>query len=174
MTSLYEKGTMNEQQRQRNRQIANEILDLWDIPREPDPEPDALELYYGHSRQKKKPAHIRIDHVPDIRPRQGCYIYVLVDPTDDTIRYVGSTADIFSRALEHESADEGNPHLNAWVSLLMERETHPVMRVIAQCRYEDRWDEEDFWIIKYRDEFRLLNKGTNRELKEYRYRRNGW
>lgn len=49
-------------------------------------------------------------------------VYALVDPGDQTVRYIGKTVDPFRRYDEHKAARwQGNPELHAWLTSLKPR-----------------------------------------------------
>ena len=77
------------------------------------------------------------------------YIYVLVDPRDDKIHYVGCSFNPASRLREHVSnaktAFNRNVKLsrkNHWIIQLLLCQHHPLMRIIDICSIAEAPDKE--------------------------------
>lgn len=85
------------------------------------------------------------------------YIYVLKDPRDGRVRYVGKTKRLRGRLREHinQPRSEG---LRRWISELSASELKPAIEVIEEC-FGDLWVEsEKFWVSEYRAKYPdLLN-----------------
>jgi hypothetical protein len=79
------------------------------------------------------------------------YIYVLKDPRDKRIRYVGKTNNIDRRYEQHlYNRNEGNPHKDRWITNLQAKGLKPLIEIIEECNGEDWRDREIYWIDKCR------------------------
>lgn len=79
------------------------------------------------------------------------YIYILIDPRDNRLRYVGKTVNIQNRYDAHCTKQRGNHHRANWLNQLYFLGLKPVMQIIEECN-EDTWaNREIFWIKYYRD-----------------------
>lgn len=75
-------------------------------------------------------------------------IYVLVDPRDDTVRYVGQTRDPHRRAEQHRKNEnrKSNKELWAWKAELKAQGLAPKLEVVDWVKTL-RWEEaETYWI----------------------------
>lgn len=80
------------------------------------------------------------------------YIYVLKDPRDQSIRYVGQTINYEKRLEEHvrdyrRAYRGGKPE---WMLELRQAGLRPVMEVIEECEPWMVFDRERFWIEEMR------------------------
>lgn len=74
-------------------------------------------------------------------------IYALVDPRDNTVRYVGVTNDVYKRFLQHVNCSGSNFEKNAWIHELRMANKMIVMETLEEV--EDRtcvFDREEYWI----------------------------
>jgi group I intron endonuclease len=82
-------------------------------------------------------------------------IYVLVDPRDQTIRYVGITAKpLEQRLIEHLreiNRRKIHSHRKHWIALLARRGYRPIILPLQTVEDDDRWEAERYWIRYYRD-----------------------
>lgn len=79
------------------------------------------------------------------------YIYILIDPRDNRIRYVGQTSNIKLRYQKHCKRQQQKNHRGNWLSLLHSLDLKPIMEVIEECS-ESVWaDRETYWIKYYRE-----------------------
>lgn len=79
------------------------------------------------------------------------YVYVLADPRDNTIHYVGMSKNPQKRLSEHLLCKEPNQGKTAWIQGLKRVQMEPILRIIDQA--EDREAAktfEEFWIGFYR------------------------
>lgn len=84
------------------------------------------------------------------------YIYVLIDPRDNAVRYVGVTVNPKDRLRRHiQAAPTSKLHSGRWISQLLGLNMVPTLNVIDEATEEDWRDRETYWIAKYRGE------GTN-------------
>ena len=80
------------------------------------------------------------------------YIYGLVDPETDEMRYVGKSNNPKVRYQYHLADKNTNPHKTAWIRRLSERGLKPNL-VILEETTQKQWEErERYWIKHYRDE----------------------
>lgn len=79
-------------------------------------------------------------------------IYALVDPRDNTIRYVGLTDNVYRRFKEHITCDGCNPRKDAWI---VELELHQVVVIMRSLEYvntiEEARESENYWIRHYQE-----------------------
>lgn len=91
------------------------------------------------------------------------YIYKLIDPITNEIRYVGKTINLKRRLRAHITRSKNKKHHTAcWIQSLIKKGEHPIIEVIEECS-EDNWQEREiYWIQEYRklhDLTNLLNGG---------------
>ncbi len=100
------------------------------------------------------------------------HIYVLKDPRDGIVRYVGKTECALKKRLVHHLHSSKKPadHKARWMAKLVRDGVTPIIESIEVCPFEIWQERECFWIKKYRDDgFDLTNtaeggKGANGEL----------
>ena len=89
--------------------------------------------------------------VPPVSMGGEIAIYVLTDPRDNTVRYVGKSNDPARRLAEHVSSDL------PWLVDLKASGLAPVMRIMDRASV-DEWERaEQYWITFYSTRGRLLN-----------------
>ena len=95
--------------------------------------------------------------------RREWFIYVLRDPRDNEVRYVGFTIDVVQRFRVHISeAIRGiiKSHKNNWINVLANLHLQPVMEVIERGTGE--WQSvEQYWIRHYRMQGARLTNSTD-------------
>ena len=80
------------------------------------------------------------------------YIYGLVDPRDDRVKYVGKTVNLKERLSEHiRRCHEKRTPKNAWIVHLLGLGLSPTTQVIETCDEENWKEREKFWISSYPD-----------------------
>lgn len=88
-----------------------------------------------------------------------CTIYVLIDPRDGKIRYVGQTVSkLGSRLSSHiyQARTVNRTHLHRWLNLLAREGTKPLIRSVQTGATFN--EDEQFWIRFYKDQgFDLIN-----------------
>lgn len=80
------------------------------------------------------------------------YIYALIDPITEEVRYVGKTINPATRLYDHcnQSAAGNNPHKMRWILGLRAQDMLPKMIVLEEC-LPDTWEEAEIrWIAHYR------------------------
>lgn len=78
------------------------------------------------------------------------YVYALVDPRTNEVRYIGSTNNLLRRLNEHMRLYGGNKRKNAWLKELKDSSMLPyalTLEVLEDERYNQ--DCEDSWIEYY-------------------------
>lgn len=78
-------------------------------------------------------------------------IYVLTDPRDNTVRYVGKSNDPARRLTEHTASNL------PWIVELRSAGLAPVMRVMDRASLEEWERAEQYWIAFYSRNGKLLN-----------------
>ena len=78
------------------------------------------------------------------------YIYELIDPSTNEVRYIGQTVDAYERLYNHlEEAKYGNSHKNKWIRKLVKNGMRPILNVIDEIE-SDIYFWEMFYINLYR------------------------
>jgi hypothetical protein len=89
--------------------------------------------------------------LPDSSMGGEIAIYVLTDPRDNTVRYVGKSNDPERRLTEH--AKSSTP----WMVELRAAGLSPVMRIVDRASLQEWERAEQYWIAFYSRHGRLLN-----------------
>ncbi len=78
-------------------------------------------------------------------------IYVLCDPRDNTVRYVGVTSNPERRLHEHyHDGSPHNPRMRHWIATLRNVGARPTMHLVASC-FSGNWQKaERRWISFFR------------------------
>ena len=107
------------------------------------------------------------------------FIYTLIDPITDEVRYVGKSIKPERRYREHLTVDS-NTHKSAWIKSLLKKGMEPTLKIIEECD-EGNWsDREKYWVSQYdnlsnlteggedgshseetKEKLRILNTGEN-------------
>lgn len=75
------------------------------------------------------------------------YIYGLIDPRTDAIRYVGKTARLKERLYEHQNGVKKMGHCGDWIQQLLEMNLKPEWTILEEVGPNENWGErEKFWI----------------------------
>lgn len=76
------------------------------------------------------------------------FIYGLIDPRTDQLRYVGKANDPTVRRYQHVCASQLNPrtHKNHWVKSLIKDGLKPEMTILEEVSSDDWEEAEVFWI----------------------------
>lgn len=90
------------------------------------------------------------------------YVYGLIDPTTDELRYVGKTFDLSKRLRRHYSDARIRPrtHVNHWIASLFRDNLHPRCIIIESrhSAYSNAALAEIDWIRILRQDCRLTNR----------------
>lgn len=82
-------------------------------------------------------------------------IYALIDPRNDTTRYIGLTDNVYARFKQHVNGEDTNIHKVRWIRELKEQEQMLIMRRLeVTTTLSEARDREQYWIRKY------MNEGT--------------
>jgi hypothetical protein len=87
-----------------------------------------------------------------IDDNQEVYIYKLIDPENNNIRYVGWTSkEIIYRLKQHlkESRLSDKNHRNRWIRSLLSKNIEPIIEVIEVVAYKIKNEREKYWISFY-------------------------
>lgn len=88
------------------------------------------------------------------------YIYVLIDPRNYQVRYVGQTPRLDGRYKEHCRKHYKNNYRSHWLNNLHSLKIKPLMIVLEECD-ESNWEErETYWIKWYREDVCNLTNTT--------------
>lgn len=85
------------------------------------------------------------------------YIYALVDPDTQEVRYIGKSVNPESRYRDHCNTghEYRNPRKVAWVKTLKSQGKKPAITILEECT-EDTWEAtEQKWVSHYQSS--LLN-----------------
>lgn len=76
------------------------------------------------------------------------YIYALIDPISNEIRYVGKSISPNKRYYQHINP-RGFTHKDNWIRKLLSNSLKPVMKILEECN-DYNWEErERFWISSF-------------------------
>lgn len=80
----------------------------------------------------------------------GVFIYGLVDPESNEIKYVGKTNNMKRRLYQHLQCrtDQKMTPVKSWIKSLLSKNNEPLMVVIEECSDKTWMDREKFWIAK--------------------------
>jgi len=89
------------------------------------------------------------------------YIYALIDPRDNSSRYVGMTRDPNKRLYQHRSKSH-NEEIKVWASELDDLGLSPTMRILEEVDDGDDWRiSETYWVRQaLKEGWPILNKKT--------------
>lgn len=79
------------------------------------------------------------------------YIYVLIDPRTDEVRYVGKTIQKLNERLKCHCNEKEKSHKNNWIAELKKHKLKPIIKTIETCNDEDWPEREKYWIGFYKD-----------------------
>ncbi|HUY80090.1 MAG TPA: GIY-YIG nuclease family protein [Ktedonobacterales bacterium] len=90
------------------------------------------------------------------------FIYALIDPRDQTIRYIGKSNDPQFRLIRHiRSRRIGKTIKNSWIISLISQGLLPVLQTIEEVPVEHWEERERYWIQYYREQGSPLTNGTD-------------
>jgi len=79
------------------------------------------------------------------------YIYGLVDPITDEVRYIGRTIDMKARLICHISeAKSGNTDKCAWIRHLLDGSMKPTIICLEEAAYDGCVEAETKWMEKHK------------------------
>ncbi len=89
---------------------------------------------------------------------QIIYIYSLIDPITNDIRYVGKTCNLEKRLRGHlKKCHILKYHSATWIKSLVDQGYIPIMKVIEETNLENWEEREKYWIKLYKEKHNLTN-----------------
>ena len=88
------------------------------------------------------------------------FIYVLVDPRDGDIRYVGASTDPHKRYRQHVKDLRRSDYRTAWIKKLLRLGLQPILRMIQEVPSDVCDEAERYWIKTLRDLGCRITNGT--------------
>lgn len=87
------------------------------------------------------------------------YIYVLRDPNDNEIRYVGKSDNPKERIIEHiRKSKYKKTYKNNWIQKLLKEDKKPIMEIIDTVQKYEWSEKEKYWVKYYKDKgYNLTN-----------------
>lgn len=86
------------------------------------------------------------------------FIYKLIDPFTQDIRYIGKTTNITRRLQAHITRCKYNKYHSAvWVKSIIDKNSKPIIEVVEICTNENWQEREVYWINYYRNIYNLTN-----------------
>lgn len=74
-------------------------------------------------------------------------VYVLIDPRNNTVRYVGVTDNVYARFLQHINCSGNNYVKNAWIHELRAANVMLIMETLEQIESREyAYEREQYWI----------------------------
>lgn len=105
------------------------------------------------------------------------FIYALICPEENIIKYIGKTRDLSIRLQGHINYALRKNHLKGkheWIRNLHSKKLKPIMIILEQCN-ENTWQErEEYWIEYYSKQFSLFNKTSGGEDFVFKSGHNPW
>ncbi len=90
------------------------------------------------------------------------FIYTLIDPRNQQVRYVGYAQDPKERLRKHiTSSKRLSSHKACWIKSLLKLKLKPEMEIIECVNVKDRDKQEKYWIAYYRSLGFDLTNGTD-------------
>lgn len=84
------------------------------------------------------------------------YIYKLIDPRNNEVRYIGKTINVKRRYKQH-LYDKRKSHKSSWVQSLRNQKLKPIMEILEIC--DDNWKEREIYWIEQFDNLTNLKEG---------------
>lgn len=96
--------------------------------------------------------------LPDSVSNDNPYtVYSLIDPRDQSIRYIGITYDVYQRMRQHSRCEGTNQAKNAWIQELQQEQLMFIMHSIEKvATFEQALERESYWIQHYLSQSVLL------------------
>lgn len=88
------------------------------------------------------------------------FIYALVDPNTQQVRYVGKSNNPQVRLYRHFK-EKGHTYKNRWLQSLRERGLTPEIRILEEAPVSQWQERERYWIAFYREQGLDLANGTD-------------
>lgn len=75
------------------------------------------------------------------------FIYALVDPRDQAVRYIGQTTNLVARLSGHNNEHPSKPtHKNNWIKALKKLGLTPIMEIVETVPLSELDQREQYWI----------------------------
>lgn len=82
---------------------------------------------------------------------RNAFIYALLDPRDNKIKYIGKSKDPKTRFRKHLT-QKGNTFKHKWISFLLDNSMTPILNIIEKCSESIIDEREKYWIAKYKNQ----------------------
>lgn len=93
------------------------------------------------------------------------YIYALLDPCTNIIRYVGKSISPNKRYYQHLHP-KGFTHKDNWIRKLISNDLKPIIKILEECT-EDNWEEREcFWISSFENLTNSTDGGQDGRMSE--------
>lgn len=89
------------------------------------------------------------------------YIYALIDPDTNNIRYIGKTIYPQLRYSEHLNKKCSNKHKDNWIALLKKNNKVPIFKIMEVINSDDWKEREKYYIKLYKNTLVNLSEGGN-------------
>jgi hypothetical protein len=112
------------------------------------------ERYWNTPRRDSKDWSLTMDNTVPHHALSGnpqtFTIYILIDPRDQAVRYVGITYDVYQRMRQHSRCEGNNEAKNAWIQDLQQEQLMFIMHSIEKVEtVEQALERESYWIQHY-------------------------
>jgi hypothetical protein len=104
-----------------------------------------------------KPASLGVEFISFTRDFRAAAIYVLLDPRDGLIRYLGRTSSPLHERLAAHIHDPVNFAMATWLKEMKRAGVRPEIQAIATAPVRDAHGEEAWWLFKCSELGDLLN-----------------
>lgn len=97
------------------------------------------------------------------------YIYKLIDPLTNEVRYIGKTGNLKNRYTSHLSnAKKLKSRLANWIKFLAKQNIEPIIEIVEVCN-ENNWEEREIhWITVFKtDKLCNVHSGGKLSCKDY-------
>lgn len=88
------------------------------------------------------------------------YIYGLVDPRSEDVRYIGQTVNPLTRLRHHRSCYQPGPK-GDWIADMRACGLKPDMTILEETKYDLAYEREQHWVNHFRQTGKLLNSEQN-------------
>lgn len=98
--------------------------------------------------------------------RMKIFIYKLIDPETEEVRYIGKTNNPRTRLnnhICHSKKNRGKRHVVNWICSLLNKGLKPKLQVIEECKINDWKERETFWISHFKQNSDITNHGKGGE-----------
>jgi hypothetical protein len=102
------------------------------------------------------------------------YIYILIDPFDNNIRYVGQSSNIERRLKDHINTSTNKnsysyrTHKSCWIRRVIKSGQMPIIKIVEECNSLDESNiRERYYIEKYQKEGYKLTNSKSEDVTEF-------